>query len=890
MARDYQPFIIRVDEQIGDDFPVRADFVGATWTAVIPRALPLLKIQEIEQAKLWLERGFIDRDYAKDFGRRLFQTLFQDAIREGFRIAYERVAKKEDGLRVVLTLPQALVDLPWELMYDEDGGHGFLARSTTAPLVRHVEVTTLPHTAPEKGPLRILLVSASPPEYPPISSEQESQKIRERLSGRGIGIFKALRLLVRHLSHSRSLSDFFQRIRHRNLFEIDTLPNATKSSLQRKIVEAQRNSEGYHVVHFIGHGYVDGSGSYLVFESEENKAELVASDEFAEMLGEPTINLAVLNACQTASATSLFQSVAQATLQRGVPAVIGMQVPILDRTALGFAEEFYGAWAAGQPIESALAYARRLAREETPGAAADWGIPVLFMRPVDGLKLDLVPPPLHVPPLWRFLRWTGTVFLSLLGTISLLLTIPQINKSLRTEVPVIRCIFPYPMDTGFNIVVNQFTVVDKNGSIISSQDGLAVANYIYQQLNYNIRDLDLGEPYHIQQPDHTCLIKGTSPAAREANAAALAKKINADIIVYGVIHAGDTSASFSPEFYVNYKSFQEAVEITGSHEFGDSLNIVLPFDPGIKPTEDPELSARTQALSLITIGLSYYSIDNFENASKYFEQAETTRGWPKLPGKEIIYLVLGNTYNRRYSVEQSTNYPARAAYLDEALSNYNEALTLSISSKDEHAEARVLVGEAGTLYLQALGDPADNDFTKMDVGKLNEALKLYDAAFKLITPPDSADIKAKVHFGRAKVYLVLYLRALVMNEDSNTPLSKANSEFQEVLKEYDDGHGNTRIANLAGHSYAFLGVIAQVQKKYDEAIDLTTKAISIASPYYKSYYNISLGDLYICKRDLDSASKAYQEAFRLAKFYSFDDLVTKAKSKSEAVTTIQCQQ
>ena len=53
MARDYQPFIIRVDEQIGDDFPVRADFVGATWTAVIPRALPLLKIQEIEQAKLW---------------------------------------------------------------------------------------------------------------------------------------------------------------------------------------------------------------------------------------------------------------------------------------------------------------------------------------------------------------------------------------------------------------------------------------------------------------------------------------------------------------------------------------------------------------------------------------------------------------------------------------------------------------------------------------------------------------------------------------------------------------------------------------------------------------------------------------------------------------------
>ncbi len=884
MARDYQPFIIRIDEQIGDEFPVRADFLGATWTAAIPRALPLLKVQEIEQAKLWLERGFIDRDYAKDFGRRLFQTVFQDPIREGFRIAYERVAKKEDGLRVVLTLPQVLVDLPWELMYDEDGGHGFLARSTTAPLVRHFEATTLSHVAPNKGPLRILLVSASPLEYPPISSEQESQKIRESLSSRGIGVFQALRLLVRHLSHTRSLSDFFQRIRHRNLFEIDTLPNATKRSLQRKIVEAQRNSEGYHVVHFIGHGYVDGNGSYLVFESEDNQAELVASDEFAEMIGEPTINLAVLNACQTASATSLFQSVAQATLQRGVPAVIGMQVPILDQTALGFAEEFYGAWAAGQPIESALAYARRLTREETPGAAADWGIPVLFMRPVEGLKLDLAPPPLRTPPMLRFLKWTATAFLSLLGTVGLLLTIPDVNQRLRTEVPIIRCVFPYPMDSGFNIVVNRFTVVGKNGPMLLSPDGLAVADYIYQQLNYNIRDLDLGESYHIQRPEHTCLIKGDSKSVREANASALAQKINADIIVYGVIQAGDEPASFSPEFYVNYKSFQEAAEITGQHEFGDSLSIILPFIyKKFRPTDNPELAARIQALSLITIGLSYYSIDNFEEASKYFVQAQNTKGWSELPGKEIVYLLLGNSGNRRYSAEQSTAYALRAPYLEEALSNYNQALKLNSKY------ARAMAGKAGTLYLQALGDPADNDFTKLDLIKLDEAMRLYNTAIKLVTAPDSADIKTKVHFGRAKIYLALYLRAWMTKGDSNTPRSRADSEFKEVLKEYDDGNGNLRITNLAGHSYVFLGVIAQVQEKLDEAIDLTTKAINIVSPYYQSSYNIRLGDLYVAKCNLDLALQAYQEAFGLAKSYGFPELITKSMKKLDELKNVSCQ-
>ena len=54
-----------------------------------------------------------------------------------------------------------------------------------------------------------------------------------------------------------------------------------------------------------------------------------------------------------------------------------IRLNIAHRAAVGFAREFYGAWAAGQPIEGALAYARRLVGGETPGAAADWGIPVL---------------------------------------------------------------------------------------------------------------------------------------------------------------------------------------------------------------------------------------------------------------------------------------------------------------------------------------------------------------------------------------------------------------------------------------------------------------------------------------------------------------------------------
>jgi tetratricopeptide (TPR) repeat protein/CHAT domain-containing protein len=875
MMRDYQPFIVRVDEQREVGFPVRADFQGATWTANIPDALPLLTTQEIEQAKLWLERGFIDRDYAKDFGRRLFQTLFQAAIREGFRIAFDRAAKEGNGLRIVLTLPQALVSLPWELMYDEEGGHGFLARSATAPLVRHYEVTTLPHQRPDKGPLRVLLVTASPEGYPAISGTEETERIKRSLSRRGIGLWQTLRLMGQHLRHSRSLADFFQRVRHRNLYEIDVLAHATKRALQRKIVEAQGDNRGYHVVHFVGHGHVDDHGSYLVFESEENKSELVASDAFAEMLGEPTINLAVLNACQTASAVSLFRSVAQATLQRGVPAVIGMQVPILDRTALGFAEEFYGAWAAGQPIESALSYARRLIKEETPGAAADWGIPVLYIRPVEGLRLELASPRLRVPTPIRFLRWGIAAFLSLLGIISLLLTIPDINQRLRTEVPVIKCLFPYPMESGFNVVVNELTVVDDKGSAIASSDGLAIADYLYQQLDLNSKDLILGTPYHLRRPEYTCPINGATRAEREKNAAALAEKINADVIVYGVVTNTVGLGSFSPEFYVYYKGFQDGSEVTGEYGLGKTLGVPLPFsDKEFTPADNPALSARTTALSLMTIGLAYYSIDHFDEASQYFEHARDTEGWADDAGKEIIYLLLGNTNNRRASREH------KSAYLADSLTNFDLALDI------RPTYARAMIGKAGVLYLLALGDPNNGDFTSIDLGQLDQSATLYQAARNLKNSPQSANVEAKVNFGLGQIDRVRFLHALAINGDSETPLAQAETEYQAVISEFNNG--NDQIANLAGHSYASLGSIAFVQKKFDEAADLYAKSIPLVTPYYQSYYNSRLGEVYAGSCKLTLALDKYQTAIDIADFYGFEEAAT-YKKRLEEIRTSSCQ-
>lgn len=864
MAGEFQPFVIRVDVQREGGYPVRAEFQGASWTETIPDALPRLSQQEIQHALQWLERGFIDRDYARDFGSRLFATLFQGTIEEGFRIAFERAASEENGLRIVLTLPHSLAGIPWELMYDE-GEHGFLARSTTAQLVRHLEVEAPAHKLPEKGPLRILVVTASPDGYPAVSSEQEIERIARILVAPRSGFAETLWCFIRQLRHTRSLLEFIQRLRHRKLFEMDLLTHATRSSLQRQILDARKSGRGYHVIHFIGHGQADETGGYLILEGEAGEEDKFAAGDFAEMLAETTVNLALLNACQTALAVDLFQGVAQASLQRGVSAVIGMQVPVMDRVALQFAQEFYGAWAAGQPIEGALAYARRLITVETPGAAADWGIPVLFMGPLKSLTLNLeteIQPP---PPLVRFLRWGFVAFFSIISGLGLVFSIPQLNKQVRTQVPIIRCLFPYPMESGlnFNVVVSGFSVLDKNGRREWWRyDGRNLAYYLYQELDSNFPDLGLGNRYEIRPPGETCQVNGKTREERANQAADLAERISADVIVYGVIIDQGKDSQLIPEFYVNYRGFNEAEEIIGQHSLGRALLVTLPFNTDqFVPVDNPPLAARTDALSQITIGLAFYSIDNYDSAYEYFLKAEQVRGWLTNAGKELIYLLLGNARIRQASKLNST------AYLGEAMDYFDTALTF----KPDYARAEV--GKAGLLYLMAIGDPNDKRLDRIDLDKLDEATSAYEAALHLDDPPESAHIEVKVHYGLGKIYRARYLHGLAAQKsDLSTSLNMAKDEFETVLQEYKNG--NARIKNLAGHSLAGLASLAWVQGDYNTAAKDYESSIDLVSPFYQAYYASRLGEVYVADCQIDLAIGAYERAVQIAESKSDQEMLT----------------
>ena len=76
---------------------------------------------------------------------------------------------------------------------------------------------------------------------------------------------------------------------------------------------------------------------------------------------------------------------AQGLIQQEAAAVVAMQFPISDDAAIVFTRDFYGAVADGEPLDQAMASARKALLADH---GAEWATPVLFLRAADGRVFD----------------------------------------------------------------------------------------------------------------------------------------------------------------------------------------------------------------------------------------------------------------------------------------------------------------------------------------------------------------------------------------------------------------------------------------------------------------------------------------------------------------------
>lgn len=288
------------------------------------------------------------------YGEQLFEALFTGDVRRVYDKASGSVTDAQDsGLRIKLQFSliegddAKLAEIPWELMRDS-AEMQYLSLNRRTPIVRYVNAQQRLNLEPLHGPLRVLVVMASPKGEAQLDLQAEKARIQD-----GWAVDPDV--------------------------EVTFLENATRRKLQETI-------PGYHVMHFMGHGvHSEGGGGAIVLEDDDGNADPLDADRLGQWVKGESLRLVVLNACETAKSSEgkPFASVAPRLVMAGIPAVIAMQFPISDDAAIDFSKMFYKRLVMGDPVDEATARGRG-AISAGSGGDMEWGTPVLFMRAPNG--------------------------------------------------------------------------------------------------------------------------------------------------------------------------------------------------------------------------------------------------------------------------------------------------------------------------------------------------------------------------------------------------------------------------------------------------------------------------------------------------------------------------
>ncbi|MEX1027042.1 MAG: CHAT domain-containing protein [Candidatus Paceibacterota bacterium] len=363
--------------------------------------------QEQEEVRWYLE-DYLERAESVEM---VDVQLIENLIRERGEELYYKVLVSNHNLQAIwFAVREQLADLrveitsgiveaaaiPWELMRDPQSNSPIALRVKSFVRVQsNPNISFVPIPPSDDGRVRLLYIVCRP-------------------SG---GNDVSLRAVA-----NRLLQDLGEDLAR---FDITALRPPTYEQLQQELTHAKEVGLPYHIVHFDGHGVyadlsqtkladwietpstvaLDGEKSskhgYLLFEHpNDERMRPVPGDELGKLLHDCGVPVLVLNACQSAMHEATVQpvvtgtvhavvraigSLAQAVIDQGIPAVLGMRYSIFVVTAAQYIGQLYASLAKGRGFGQAANEGRKhLYRNPDrwiglqPRPLQDWFVPVVY--------------------------------------------------------------------------------------------------------------------------------------------------------------------------------------------------------------------------------------------------------------------------------------------------------------------------------------------------------------------------------------------------------------------------------------------------------------------------------------------------------------------------------
>jgi hypothetical protein len=309
-----------------------------------------------------------DTGTLRSLGETLFNTLFDDVLRQDFVNFYHQVIQDKQLLRIELDIDERVLPeiaaIPWEfLCLPASANLGNIWIGTDPNIAfarRRTQWIMAPSIQVEPGErLRIALAIANP----------------TGSSDLGVVIYDKVQTALEKLAQEQS-----ERIELLPIVNPAT-PEALDTILEKKP----------HIFHFVGHGRLlnknqEEVGEIALIDDIFNEALWVDASFFSELLNRQRPSVVMLQACEGGmlSSSQAFVGVSSRIVQQNIPVVVAMQHQISNIWASRFAYRFYERLAQDYPVDIAVQDGRRAIALNTQYQKYDFATPVLFMQVQDG--------------------------------------------------------------------------------------------------------------------------------------------------------------------------------------------------------------------------------------------------------------------------------------------------------------------------------------------------------------------------------------------------------------------------------------------------------------------------------------------------------------------------